>query len=237
MNKKLNVLVACEESQRVCMEFRKLGHNAFSCDIQECSGGHPEWHIKGDCFPIINLTEKRVFFGEPVPVFYTQDGERHILPNHIKWDLIIAFPPCTYLARSGSKYLNEVWYGDYAVERKKQQELAIEFFLKIASIDNCPIAIENPIGCMDKKYRKCDQIIQPWNFGDNVSKSTCLWLKGLPALTPQVTEKPDDMDNDFFYRTRFLPAEERRKQRSKTFPGIAKAMAEQWSEYLLSTIS
>lgn len=244
--RKLNVLIACEESQAVCKEFRRLGHNAFSCDIQECSGGHPEWHIHGDCFEAFEMPERRVFFGsEAIPVFYTQDGERHILPRH-KWDLVIAHPPCTYLAVSSKKYLNTDKYGEYAEERKRNQEEAAKFFLRFTEIDCDHVAIENPRGCMSIMYRKCDQVINPWNFGDNVSKETHLWLKGLPRLQKQITERPEPdvvtiinkKTNEtrsyerFFYETRFLPAEERRKVRSKTFTGIARAMTEQWSEYL-----
>lgn len=244
--KKLNVLIACEESQTVCKEFRRLGHNAYSCDIQPCSGGHPEWHIKGDCLSAMNLTEHRVFFGEPIPVFYTEDGERHILPYH-KWDLIVAHPPCTYLARCGCKYLDENRYGEYAVTRKREKEKAIAFFMAIHDNKCEHIAIENPIGCISNEVRKSDQIIQPWMFGDNVSKSTCLWLKNLPLLVPKVTEKPTieyvtytdkkgklRKIDPFFYSTRFLPKEERRKVRSKTFLGIARAIAEQWSNYIIN---
>ena len=241
--RKLNVLVCCEESQRICIEFRKLGHNAYSCDLQECSGGHPEWHVKGDCLPLVSLKEKRAFFGEPIPVFYTQDGERHILPNH-KWDLVIAHPPCTYLSRAGERLLNVDRYGDYAKERLIEREKAVDFFMKFTKIDCNHWVIENPIGCMTKRYRKPDMIIQPYFWYDNVKKSTCLWTKGLPNLVPYTTEEPEldlyEYEKDghkiqvdrFFTRTRRLPKEERQRLRSKTFPGFAKALAEQYSAYL-----
>ncbi|MBQ0160342.1 MAG: hypothetical protein KBT28_06930 [Bacteroidales bacterium] len=245
---KLNVLVACEESQRVCSAFRKLGHNAFSCDLQECSGGHPEWHIHGDCFDAFNMPERRLFFGEEVPVFYTQDGNRHTLPRH-KWDLVIGHPPCTYLSNSGQRFCDESRYGDKAAARKQERIAAINFFIHLAALDCDHIAIENPLGIMSDIYDEPDQIIQPWQFSlsDNVQKSTCLWLKGLPPLQPIYTERPFEPDvvtytnregktrkmERFFYESRFMPTDERRKYRSKTFHGIASAMASQWSQYLM----
>lgn len=167
----MNVLIACEESQRVCIEFRKRGHRAFSCDIMECSGGHPEWHIQGDVLPLLNGHCD----------FETADGKWHYQQN--KWDMIIAFPPCTHLAVSGAAH--------FAKKRADgRQQQGIDFFMKFANAD-CPrIAIENPIGIMSKKWRKPDQIIQPWWFGDNAQKHTCLWLKSLPLLKQEVTEKP-----------------------------------------------
>ena len=145
----MKVLVACEESQEVCKAFRALGHEAYSCDIQECSGGHPEWHILGDVIPL--LAEK--------------------------WDMILAFPPCTDLAASGAR-----WFAQKRADGRQQR--SIDFFSQFTKVD-CPrVAIENPIGIMSKIYRKPDQIIQPYQFGHGVSKKTCLWLKGLPKLTP-----------------------------------------------------
>lgn len=145
----MKALVACEESQAVTIELRKLGVEAYSCDIQECSGGHPEWHLQQDVIPLLNE----------------------------KWDLIIAHPPCTDLASSGAR-----WF-----PRKRSdgsQQRSVDFFMRFTDID-CPhVAIENPIGIMSTLYRKPDQIIQPYEYGHPVRKSTCLWLKGLPLLTP-----------------------------------------------------
>lgn len=203
--KNLKILIACEESQEVCKAFRALGHEAYSCDILDCSGGHPEWHLKG----------------------YLED----IIGNGIEWDAIIAFPPCTHLAVSGAKHFEQ--------KRKDgRQQYAIDFFIMIANRNCKYIAIENPIGIMSTIFRKPDQIIQPYMFGDPFTKTTCLWLKGLPILLPtQIVEKgkrhitksgkslPD------WYN--LPPSENRAKLRSKTFPGIAKAMAKQWSEYII----
>lgn len=203
----MKVLVACEESQAVTKELRRLGHEAYSCDIIPCSGGHPEWHLQQDAIPLLKE----------------------------RWDMLIAFPPCTHLAASGARHFAE----KIADGRQKQ---AIDFFMQFAHAD-CPrIAIENPIGIMSNKWRKPDQIIQPWQFGDNVGKSTCLWLKGLPPLEPSITDRPPAEYHTFktkdgntrrmemwFYKTRCLPHGERGKAASKTFPGIAKAMAEQWA--------
>lgn len=186
----MRVLVACEESQAVCIEFRKLGHDAYSCDIQECSGGHPEWHIKGDVLAVID------------------DG----------WDMMIAFPPCTHLAVSGARHFEE--------KRKdgRQQE-GIDFFMSIANADVPRYAIENPIGIISSIWREPNQIIQPWMFGHGETKATCLWLKSLPRLTP--TDIVDGRDHRVW---RLPPTEDRGKLRSKTFPGIAKAMADQWGD-------
>jgi hypothetical protein len=216
------ILIACEESQAVCIEFRKLGFEAYSCDIQECSGGHPEWHYQEDIFKVIDRG----------------------------WDMMIAFPPCTHLALSGSMHFDK--------KRKdgRQQE-GIDFFMKIANAPIKRIAIENPMGIMGKIYRRFDQVIHPYYFGDGFQKTTCLWLKNLPKLlhndrvnlfddvithvspeerhywtdrkTGQIKSQP------MWYYQALLNAkskEERSKLRSKTFPGIAKAMAEQWGAVL-----
>lgn len=184
----MKVLVACEESQRVCIAFRELGHEAYSCDIEPCSGGHPEWHIQQDVLPLLNE----------------------------KWDMIIAFPPCTHLAVSGARYFEE--------KRKDgRQQAAISFFMKFVNANCTKIAIENPVGIMSTWYRKPDQIIQPWQFGHGETKKTCLWLKGLPLLKP--TDIVDGREQRVW---RMPPSDNRAKLRSKTFPGIAKAMAEQW---------
>ena len=234
----MNILIACEESQRVCIAFRDKGHNAFSCDILSCSGGHPEWHICGDVLPLLNGN----------CVFRTMDGVRHRIDG--KWDLIIAFPPCTHLAVSGA-----AWF-----EKKRadgRQKDGIEFFAKFLNADCDRIAIENPVGIISGDYIpkwfpelavkygfpiKPTQKIHPWMFGDNFSKTTCLWIKGLPALTPLITEQPElewfewidsktgkkKRQPKWFADAWKLSPEERSKVRSRTFPGIAKAMAEQW---------
>lgn len=184
----MKVLIACEESQRVCIAFREKGHEAYSCDIQECSGGHPEWHIQGDVLPLLKE----------------------------KWDLIIAHPPCTDLAVSGAR-----WF-----RRKREdgsQQRSIDFFMQFANCGCEKVAIENPVCIMSSVWRKPDQIIQPWQFGHGETKATCLWLKNLPLLIP--TNVVDGRDQRIW---KMPPGPDRAKARSKTFEGIAKAMAEQW---------
>lgn len=188
-NEVMKILVACEESQAVTKELRKLGHQAFSCDILSCSGGHPEWHIQGD---VIKELDKN-------------------------WDMIIAFPPCTHLASSGARWFKEK-------QKDGRQQNAVDFFMRIVNANATKIAIENPIGIMSSKYRKPDQIIQPWQFGHGETKATCLWLKGLPKLT--ATELVEGREQRIW---RLPPSKDRAKLRSKTFPGIAKAMATQWT--------
>ena len=209
------VLIACEESQAVTIEFRKLGIEAFSCDIQPCSGGHPEWHYQQDIFEVINMG----------------------------WDMMISFPPCTHLAVSGA-----AWFEQKRKDGRQQE--GVDFFLKIAGANIDKIAVENPVGIMSRLYRKPDQVIQPYYFGDEAQKTTCLWLKNLPPLYHN--EKPNLFDSKIthsgkgeFYEfvsgkgknKKFskwysdalkLAPNERAKLRSKTFSGIAKAMAEQW---------
>jgi hypothetical protein len=207
----MNVLVACEESQRVCTAFREKGHNAFSCDILPCSGGHPEWHIQGDVLKILNPYE--LPFGGKVIEFRTMDENDYVIE---KWDLIVAFPPCTHLAVSGARYFEQ--------KRKDgRQQQGVDFFMEFTKADCEKIAIENPIGIMSTHYRKPDQIIQPWMFGHGETKATCLWLKNMPKLEP--TNIVDGREQRIW---RMPPGPERAKERSKTFPGIAKAMAEQW---------
>ena len=205
----MKVLVACEESQRVCIAFRAKGHEAYSCDILECSGGHPEWHIQDDVL-------------------------KHLDED---WDLIIAHPPCTYLTVAANKYYNVEKYGDKAIIRQYEREKAIQFFLNFAWYNlDCPrVAIENPIGIMSSIYGKPTQIIQPYQFGHTERKATCLWLKGLPKLQPTNIVEPDIIkhpsgrtDSRLHYETFKLPPKERSIMRSKTFEGIAAAMAEQW---------
>lgn len=168
----MNVLIACEESQEVCKAFRAKGHRAFSCDIQPCSGGHPEWHIQSDVVPLL----------DGHCIFETSDGLTHGVDD--KWDLIIAHPPCTYLTVAANKLYSVEKYGDKAVKRIENREKAIAFFMEFVNADCDHIAIENPIGVISSRHRKPDQIIQPYYFGHPFRKSTCLWLKNLPKLKP-----------------------------------------------------
>lgn len=226
----MNVLVACEESQAVCKAFRVKGHNAFSCDIQECSGGHPEWHIQGDVLPLINGNCE----------FTTVDGTKHIIDG--KWDLLIAHPPCTYLTVAANKLYNVEKYGEKALKRLWDREKAIEFFMAFVDADCDKKAIENPIGVVSTKYRKPTQIIQPYEYGHPVRKSTCLWLYNLPKLTPTNVVEYETIHskgasggysgNSWVVKDengKILSYRDPRvaKARSKTFPRIAQAMAEQ----------
>jgi hypothetical protein len=215
----MNVLIACEESQEVCKAFRAHGHRAFSCDIQECSGGHPEWHIQDNVLKILNGCRPAFCFKDfndrdEYPVFKTMDGHLHKTPE--RWDLIIAHPPCTDLAVSGARWFPEK-------QKDMRQQKAVAFFMQMICANCDRIAVENPIGIMSTVYRKPDQIIQPWQFGHGESKATCLWLKGLPFLKP--TDVVEGRDQRIW---RMSPGPDRAKFRSKTFPGIAKAMSEQW---------
>lgn len=218
----MRVLVACEESQAVTIELRALGHEAYSCDILDPSGGHPEWHVQQDVIPLLS----------PPITFLTIDGTKHTVA---KWDMIIAFPPCTYLTVTGNRWFNVEKYGDKALERIQLREEAKQFFMAFANADCPKIAIENPVGVMNTSYRKPNQIIQPYQFGDPFEKRTCLWLKGLPNLVPtNVVEPParqqlkSGKSMPEWYSN--APKKDRAKIRSKTFPGIAKAMAEQWTK-------
>ena len=236
----MNVLVACEESQAVCKAFRERGHRAFSCDIQECSGGHPEWHIQGDVLPLLNGN----------CTFTTADTHTHTQTG--RWDLIIAHPSCTHLAVSGA-----AWFEEKRADGRQRE--GIELFCKFLECECDKVVIENPVGIISGDYIlhwfpdladkyglpiRPTQIIQPWMFGDNFSKATCLWLKGVDPLVPQTMEQPElewfewvdkktgkkKRQPKWFADTIRLPPEERSRCRSKTFPGIAKAMAEQWSQ-------
>ena len=234
----MNVLVACEESQRVCIAFREKGHEAYSCDIMDCSGGHPEWHIRGDVLPLLHPKwyelnqdgEGNQWEGYK---FQTVDGKTHQFEG--KWDLIIAHPPCQFLTNTGNPYLNVEKWGEKAIQRAKDREEAFEFFMQFANANCDKICIENPIGYPNTHYRKPNQIIQPWQFGHPFTKATCLWLKGLEPLKPFVTEKPQNCKS-YAYETMIdergktisWNSELSRKLRSKTFEGIAEAMAEQW---------
>ena len=202
----MRILLACEESQEVCKAFRELGHESYSCDVLPCSGGHPEWHLQQDVLPLLEQ----------------------------EWDMIIAFPPCTHLAVSGA-----AWFKKKREDGRQQQ--GIDFFMRFANAKCDRMAIENPIGIMSTIWRKPDQVIQPWMFGDTASKSTCLWLKGLPKLKPtNIVSKGDffewvDKKTNkkkrqpmWFKEAWKLPSHERSLIRSKTFKGIAQAMANQW---------
>lgn len=214
----INILVACKESQRVCESFRKLGGKAYSCDIMECSGGHPEWHIMQDAIPLLNGGCS----------FKTMDGIEHSIDG--KWDLIIAHPPCTYLSNAGARFLYPK--GVLNEERLAKGMVAKDFFMHFYNADCDRIAIENPIPSKVYGLPPYTQTIQPWMFGHPVQKKTCLWLNGLPELQPtnvveerQSTKIPGNWFNS--------GGKERQKNRAKTFPGIAKAMAEQWMPLLL----
>ena len=217
----MKVLVACEESQAVCKAFREKGHEAFSCDIIDCSGGHPEWHIKQDVLPLLDGRCE----------FRTADGQAHCIDG--KWDLIIAHPPCTYLSNAGARWLYAG--GKLNNERFEKGLKAKEFFLHFYNADCGKIAIENPVASSVYDLPKYTQIIEPYYFGHNATKKTCLWLKNLPELkeTNNVgrPEKVYFMQRNGNVRTTCWEMQQkgnRAKERSKTFPGIAKAMAEQW---------
>lgn len=230
----INILVACEESQAITKAFRARGFNAFSCDLQQCSGGHPEWHITSDCFPLLSGEQQ---------CFTTEDGKAHTVR---KWHLIIAHPPCTYLTTSGNRWFNVEKYGEKAIQRQKDRDEAKEFFLACMNANSDYVAIENPVGIMSTDYRKPDQIIQPWMWGDNTVKSTCLWTKNLPLLIPDVTEKPEIEYKEWIDKNgkkkrqaidSYSPNTKgednnRQKSRSKTFNGIANAIAKQWGDFI-----
>ena len=217
----MNVLVACEESQRVCIAFRKKGHTTFSCDIQECSGGHPEWHIQGDVLPLLNGDCE----------FKTMDGTSYKIIG--QWDLIIAHPPCTRLCSAGQRWL---YYGDedYRNRKQKEQQEGIDFFMQFTKANCDKVAIENPVGIMSSLYRKPDCIYNPYDFkGETECKKTCLWLKGLNKLTPN-QKIPKEKRTHGIWKANFdgkqygWNSPDTAKLRSKTPIGVAKAMAEQW---------
>lgn len=216
----MNILVACEESQTVCKAFRAKGHFAFSCDLQPCSGGHPEWHIRGDCLRLLD--------GDCT--FITCDGLTHHLFG--QWDLIVAHPPCTYLSKASACRMYPT-AGKIDPVRFFQMLSAVDFFNEFLNANCDRICIENPTPLKIAKLPLCTQVVQPWMFGDPFSKRTCLWLKGLSPLVP------DDVCSSF---TTFLPSNcsvnagkgvnvnkaAGSRNRSKTFEGIARAMADQW---------
>jgi hypothetical protein len=212
----MRILVACEESQAVTIELRKLGHEAYSCDIETCSGGHPEWHRQEDVTEVLKE----------------------------KWDMIIAFPPCTYLTNAGTRHFSRrINPEEKVLAREKMREDAAEFFMLFVNADCEKISIENPVGFMNTRYRKPDQIIHPYFFGDNAKKRTCLWLKGLPKLEhTDVLPEPEPLyvcQGELSKGKKIGWCEGikgttggqkgRAAARSKTFLGIAKAMAEQWA--------
>lgn len=184
----MRILVACEESQVVCTAFRALGHIAYSCDVLWTSGDHPSWHLLGDVHDYLDR----------------------------KWDLMIAFPPCTHLASSGAR-----WFSEKRADGRQQS--AIDFFMSLVNAPINRIAVENPVGIMSTVYRKPDQIIQPWQFGHGETKATCLWLKNLPKLQP--TDIVEGREPRIW---RMGPSKDRARLRSKTYLGVAKAMAKQW---------
>lgn len=233
-SKQMNVLIACEESQRVCIAFREKGHNAFSCDIQECSGGHPEWHVQGDVLSVLNPQKQSIpgdeWYGFK---FRTMDGTLHCLDG--KWDLIIAHPPCTYLSNAGAARLYPE-AGKLNMARYKKGLKAKEFFMCFYNAD-CPrIAIENPIPTRIFDLPPYTQVVEPYEHGHPYSKATCLWLKGLPRIYPTniVTDNiiswvsGGSKDNHGNPRKQSGTKFRDSKTKSKTFEGIAKAMAEQW---------
>jgi len=209
----MNILVACEESQRVCVAFREKGHEAYSCDIQECSGGHPEWHILGDALNAIESEQ-----------VVTMDGETHYVG---KWDLLIAHPPCTYLSNAGARFLYPK--GVLNEDRLKKGLDAKNFFLRFWQADIPKIAIENPIPSRIYGLPKYTQTIQPYYFGHPFKKKTCLWLKKLPALQPTNIIPVEKCQSTKIAGNWFnIGGKDRQKNRAKTFEGIAAAMAQQW---------
>lgn len=198
----MRVLVACEESQTVCRAFRAGGHDAFSCDVVPATGGHPEWHLQQDVVPLLGQG----------------------------WDMVIAFPPCTHLAASGARH-----FAKKAADGRQQE--AIDLFMAIAMADVRRVAIENPVGIMSSVWRPPDQIVQPWQFGDAYQKTTCLWLRNLPQLRPtnivdrgEFSVFPSGKRHPKWYAGTGVPRKDRQALRSRTFPGIAAAMAEQWGQ-------
>ena len=219
----MKILVACEESQAVTIELRRLGHEAYSCDLIECSGGHPEWHIMQDVLPLLGGNCE----------FLSMDGQAHTIEG--KWDMIIAHPPCTYLSNAGARWLYAG--GKLNEERYKKGLEAKEFFLKFLNAD-CPrIAVENPIPSSVYELPEYTQIVQPYEYGHPWSKKTCLWIKGMEPLKPTniITDHRPFCSSGSYSGThdpKYKGASRKggsAKSRSKTFAGIAKAIAEQWA--------
>jgi len=233
----MKVLVACEESQRVCTAFRKRGHEAYSCDIQDCSGGHPEWHIKDDVLLYLN---PKKWFNRYGIIFQTMDNVPHFIDG--KWDLIIAHPPCTYLSNAATRSFSlRVTPPDKVVERWENRAKAAIFFMYFVLADCDRICVENPVGFMNS-WKKPTQIIHPYYFVDSPisedykTKRTCLWLKGLtPLQKTNELPKPSPLRSYITKNGKIKGVQwcdsittNRAKERSKTFNSIAKAMAEQW---------
>lgn len=209
MDRKLNVLIGCEESQAICKEFRALGHNAFSCDLLPCSGGKPEWHLQMDVFEAIRLKS---------------------------WDLAIFHPPCTFLSVSGARWLYNK-DGSTNIERKNNQDDALDFVKNLIDCNIPHIAIENPVSIISSRIRKPDQYIQPYEFGHTETKKTCFWLKNLPKLieTNNVKKEMDILEYKNKAKIHYMsPGPERSRLRSKTYEGIARAIAQQWGDYVLN---
>jgi len=212
------VLIGFEESQTVCKAFRKLGFEAYSCDLQECSGGHPEWHLQMDVFEAIKLHN---------------------------WGAAVFFPDCTYLTVTANKWLKDQPTRKsgalVGAERREARQEAIDFFIRLYNCGIPNIAMENPVGCISSEFKKPNQIITPMQFGHVEPKKTCIWLQGLPNLKPthegiqpdyHITETGKRLPKWYAYADKSKGQAERAKIRSKTFTGIAKAMAEQWGSYL-----
>lgn len=232
----MKVLVACEESQAVTKELRKLGHEAYSCDLLPCSGNHPEWHFNCDVFEVIKSYGGKL-----------QNGKT--LKSSQKWDLMIAHPPCTYLAVSGARWYYHPDDKDLPTKdrrphpkfpnRIQHREEAVNFFIKLLEAPIDKIAVENPVGIISSRYRKPNQTVQPWMFGDEATKTTCFWTKNLPDLTPtNIVGKGERIvfksgkSQPKWYSDALVKAKtgaERQTLRSKTFPGLAKAIAQQWT--------
>lgn len=241
----MKVLVACEESQRVCTAFRERGHEAYSCDIQEPSGGHPEWHILGDVLKVLNPYDTDPCGGTETTgiLFETMDGAVHFVK---KWDLIIAHPPCTYLTNVATRHHSLKFTPLEKINKRTEQRIdAMGFFMQFVNADCDRIAIENPVGVMNTCYRKPDQIIHPYMFAESendtenyVTKATCLWLKNLPALVTNSLPKPNNKElfgvlpsgKAKTWEDSLCRSGGAEKARSKTFIGVANAFAEQWGD-------
>lgn len=221
----MNVFIACEESQTVCKAFRELGHRAFSCDLQECSGGHPEWHVRGDCLSIINGDCE----------FITEDGKKHSQEG--EWDLLIAHPPCTYMSKAGARWM----YLKAGLLNEDRLKLALEakdFFFKFLNAKCKHIAVENPVPLKIVQLPTPNCVVQPYEHGEPFSKKTLLWLKNLPPIMPtQILSEykpylPSNTGGGKRGQKHSRGVTKNAKEASKTFEGIAKAMAEQWSKYI-----
>lgn len=230
MRDNIRVLVACEESQAVTTAARRRGIEAYSCDLMECSGGHPEWHIHGDVLPLLNGRCS----------FTTMDGVVHEIEG--RWDAILFFPPCTFLTNTGNRWFNVERYGAKAVERHENRKKAAEFFMAGWNADCDRVVIENPIGYMSTYFRKPDQIIHPYYFAKTEDDENCerkatgLWFRGVLPLEYTVKFRPrvieykngKGTDSPWHVNTMKLPPDERSRVRSKTYSGVAEAMVDQW---------